>query len=116
MEDRFSQQLKKGVLELLVMELLCDKPSYGYELLMQLREKSDGRFLLKEGTLYPILYRLEDEGLITAKWSQGEGRNMPKKIYEATPKGTEEHQRRRELWLGFRSCVDGFLAGGKEND
>lgn len=116
MEDRFSQQLKKGVLELLVMELLCDKPSYGYELLVQLREKSDGRFLLKEGTLYPILYRLEDEGLIEAKWSQGEGRNMPKKIYQATQRGIEEHRRRRELWLGFRSCVDGFLAGGKEND
>ena len=115
MEDRFLQQLKKGVLELLVLELLCSKPSYGYELLVALREKSEGLFSLKEGTLYPILYRLEDEGLIRAAWSQGEGRTMPKKIYEATPRGLEENTRRLALWHGFKCCVDDILTGGHEN-
>ena len=115
MEDKFLQQMKKGVLELVVLELLCAKPSYGYELLVALREKSDGLFALKEGTLYPILYRLEDEGLIRAAWSQGEGRSMPKKIYEATPLGLEAHMRRRALWQEFRSSVDSILTGGQEN-
>ena len=115
MEDRFSQQLKKGVLEMLVLELLCRKPSYGYELLVELRCRSEGLFSLKEGTLYPILYRLEDEGLIRAAWSQGEGRSMPKKIYEATPRGVEEHTRRRERWQSFKCCVDDILTGGREN-
>ena len=61
MEDKFSQQLKKGVLEMLVLKLVCDGPTYGYQLLTRLKEESGGRFTLKEGTLYPILYRLEDE-------------------------------------------------------
>ena len=115
MEDRYLQQLKKGVLELLVLELLCRKPAYGYELLVALREQSEGLFALKEGTLYPILYRLEDEGLIRANWSPGEGRTMPKKIYEATPRGREEQLRRRELWQGFKYRVDCILTGGKKN-
>jgi len=116
MEERFLQQLKKGVLELLVLELLCRKPSYGYELLVALRDRSGGLFALKEGTLYPILYRLEDEGLIQVAWSPGEGRSMPKKIYEATALGTKVLERRKELWQVFKRQVDSTLAGGQENE
>lgn len=114
MENRFSQQLKKGVLEMLVLGLICRKETYGYELLTVLKERSDGRFALKEGTLYPILYRLEDEGLIRAKWSQGEGRVAPKKMYEATPAGREENERRRLVWQEFTGTVHAFLEGEKE--
>ena len=53
--------------------------------------------------------------LIRAAWSQGEGRTMPKKIYEATPRGLEEHTRRLALWHGFKCCVDDILTGGHEN-
>ena len=71
MEDRYLQQLKKGVLEMLVLRLICRKPAYGYELLNRLKTDSDGLFTLKEGTLYPILYRLEDDGMIQASWTTG---------------------------------------------
>lgn len=47
MEDRFAQQLKKGVLEMLVLKLICEKPAYGYELLSELKKSSQGRFCLK---------------------------------------------------------------------
>jgi len=114
MEDRFTQQLKKGVLEMLVLQLICQKPTYGYELLTILKDRSSGRFALKEGTLYPILYRLEDEGLIQAKWSQGEGRIAPKKMYEAIAAGVEENRRRQAVWQDFTQTVTGFLEGEKE--
>ena len=114
MEDRFSQQLKKGVLEMLVLKLICEAPNYGYELLNRLKERSRLLFQLKEGTLYPILYRLEDDGLIAAKWSQGEGRVAPKKIYEATETGREENMRRQLLWKEFEATVNGFFNGGTE--
>ena len=112
MEDRFSQQLKKGVLEMLVLQLVCEKPSYGYELLSRLRERSGGRFALKEGTLYPILYRLEDDGMIAARWSQGEGRVAPKKIYEATEAGRSENIRRYTIWVEFVETVNRFMPEG----
>ena len=112
MEDKFSQQLKKGVLEMLVLKLICQQPTYGYELLSRLKEESGGAFALKEGTLYPILYRLEDDGMIVAKWSQGEGRVAPKKMYEATEQGILENHRRQRLWQDFSQTVNRFLTGG----
>ena len=115
MEDRFTQQLKKGILEMLVLMLVCREPTYGYALQNQLKELSHGRFVLKEGTLYPILYRLEDEGLIAARWSQGQGRIAPKKLYEATDKGKEENIRRHQLWQEFQTTVNSFLKEALRN-
>ena len=107
MEDRFLQQMKKGVLEMLVLEAVCEGQTYGYALLGKLKERSGGLFALKEGTLYPILYRLEDDGFITASWSTGEGRTAPKKIYPATESGCREAKRRRGLWGEFSRIVAG---------
>ena len=97
---------------MLVLELLCRRPAYGYELLSLLRDRSGGLFCLKEGTLYPILYRLEDEGLIEASWSQGEGRSTPKKIYAPTPMGRQENEQRKALWQSFSHTIDVFLQEG----
>lgn len=109
MEDKFSQQLKKGVLELLVLKLICTGPTYGYELQRRLKEESGGLFQLKEGTLYPILYRLEDDGMIISGWQQGEGRAAPKKIYTPTDLGREENARRKQVWKDFSKTVDALI-------
>ena len=111
MEDKFLQQMKKGVLELLVLQRVCTRPAYGYELLTHLKDCSDGLFALKEGTLYPILYRLEDDGLIESSWTAGEGRAAPKKVYSPTAQGREELVRRKELWGSFAATVDTILKG-----
>lgn len=114
MEDRFLQQLKKGVLEMLVLETICRQSTYGYQLLSDLKNRSQGLFSLKEGTLYPILYRLEDEGMILSSWQQGEGRTAPKKIYSATEKGMQENARRKGMWKTFSTTVDDYFTGGDE--
>ena len=108
MEDRFQQQLKKGVLEMLVLSTICRKATYGYELMAELKNQSNDLFTLKEGTLYPILYRLEDDGLIESSWSSGEGRAAPKKMYAATEKGCLESKRRFQVWQTFSKTVNGF--------
>ena len=108
MEDRLLQQLKKGVLEMLVLEIICQAPTYGYELMARLKERSGDLFTLKEGTLYPILYRLEDDGMITANWSQGTGKTAPKKIYTATEQGQAERSRRHGVWQAFYHTVNRF--------
>ena len=113
MDDRFLQQLKKGVLEMLVLETICKGRTYGYELMTGLKASSNGMFALKEGTLYPILYRLEDEELIQSSWSQGEGRVAPKKMYTATEKGKQERLRRWQIWGAFASSVDAFCEEGE---
>lgn len=114
MEERFLQQLKKGVLEMLVLQMVCAKPAYGYELLSQLKARSDGLFTLKEGTLYPILYRLEDDGMICSAWQQESGRSAPKKVYTATDKGRAARRHQTELWQSFVQTVEQFQKGGTE--
>lgn len=108
MDDRLLQQLKKGVLEMLVLEIICQEQTYGYELMTKLKIRSGDLFTLKEGTLYPILYRLEDEGMILSSWSQGEGKTAPKKMYTATEKGQQERKRRFQVWNNFYRTVNGF--------
>lgn len=112
MDDRFLQQLKKGVLELLVLDAVCRGSTYGYELLTGLKARSEELFTLKEGTLYPILYRLEDDGLIESSWSEPEGRATPKKMYTATAAGREERRRRWQIWGAFVDAVNGFYQEG----
>lgn len=108
MEDRLLQQLKKGVLEMLVLEIICQQPTYGYELMSKLKVRSGDLFTLKEGTLYPILYRLEDDGMIASLWSQGEGKSAPKKMYTATESGQQERKRRYSVWTDFYHTVNSF--------
>ena len=114
LEDRFLQQLKKGVLEMLVLEAICEGPTYGYALLTHLKEQTSGLFALKEGTLYPILYRLEDDGLIVSNWSAPEGRTAPKKMYAATEAGRIARQERAQIWHLFANTVSTYLKKGSE--
>lgn len=116
---RFAQQLKKGVLEMLVLELLAQKPGHGYQLLLRLKESG---LTLKEGTLYPILYRLEDEGCISSAWqAEGEGgppsaRPKPRKVYTVTDKGRRVLEAQWQTWRQFAGCVERFAHGRGAKD
>lgn len=114
LEDRFLQQLKKGVLEMLVLETICAGPTYGYALLTHLKEQTSGLFALKEGTLYPILYRLEDDKLIVSNWSTPEGRTAPKKMYTATEAGYNARRERAQIWHDFADTVSTYIENGSE--
>lgn len=111
--DRFAQQLKKGTLEMVVLALVAEKASYGYELLGRLAQRGGEEFRLKEGTLYPVLYRLEDDGLIQAEWQAGEGRAAPKKYYAVTKEGRERLVEWRAFWVVFCGSVDGLMASAQ---
>lgn len=67
MNDKYERQMKKGVLDMLVLKLLESEPKYGYQIIQEMKEKSEDVFSLKDGTLYPILYRLEDDGLVVSR-------------------------------------------------
>ena len=110
MNPKYEQQMKKGVLEMLVLKLLSEKEKYGYQLISELKEKSDGMFLLKEGTLYPILYRLEDEELVVSRWSEPQGKEVSRKYYAVTKKGEETLVQLGELWAGFATQVSNIMS------
>ncbi|WP_300712818.1 PadR family transcriptional regulator [uncultured Acetatifactor sp.] len=109
MKPKYEQQMKKGVLEMLVLQLLTEKEKYGYQLICELKEKSGGMFLLKEGTLYPILYRMEGDGLVVSRWSQPKGKEVSKKYYQLEEEGRDTLEELKELWQTFSGNVDSIL-------
>lgn len=86
--NEVGKQLKKGVIEILMLELLSEEKMYGYQLIQELDIRSGGVFRMKEGTLYPVLYRLEDSRFIESYWEQdSERRSVPRKYYRITSDG-----------------------------
>lgn len=111
MNDKYERQMKKGVLDMLVLKLLSDEQKYGYQLIQELREKSGDVFSLKEGTLYPILYRLEDEQLVESKWCEPEAKQLPRKYYVITEKGRQALSEIHQIWRQITSGADDIMEG-----
>ena len=80
-----SQTLGRRLNELLVLSLLRRGPMHGYQVSVEVEERSGGFFTLGHGTLYPILHRLEEDGLIRGSWSKKQGRR--RKVYALTRTG-----------------------------
>ena len=111
------RELKRGTLEMMLLHILAEEPTYGYELLSRLNERSGGRFETKEGTLYPVLYRLEEAGLVVPEWEQP-ARGVPRKIYRLTEAGQERLGELTAAWKSFSDAIDAVLTGtepAKEN-
>jgi len=97
----------RGHLETMVLAVLERGQAHGYEVLQRFEEAGCGALKLKEGTLYPALYRLEESGLIKGAWeSGGENRRGPRRRnYRLTAKGKRELARRRDSWRNFVAVV-----------
>ena len=85
-KERRITQLRKGILELAVMGVLYHERHYGYSLVRVLTES--GSISLKEGTVYPILARLDRDGLVRSQWMQSD-QGPPRKYYELTSSGRQ---------------------------
>jgi PadR family transcriptional regulator, regulatory protein PadR len=97
----------KGHLDALVLAVLADEPLHGYAVIGALRRRSEGAFELAEGTLYPVLHRLEADGLLASSWSEAAGRR--RRVYRLTRNGQQALARRREEWSSFVRAVDAVL-------
>ncbi len=112
MNPKYERQLKKGVLEILVLRLLAEEEKYGYQMLNELGDKSRSMFAVKEGTLYPILYRLEEDGLVASRWREPKGKEISRKYYAITAQGREALEELRKLWFDFEEQVSEILGKG----
>ena len=94
---RFDRELLKGTTETLVLAILDEAPSHGYELVQRLRKQSRGLFEMGEGTLYPLLYKLEAKHWIVGKWQVGREQRR-RRVYRITPRGRRQLAQRAEQW------------------
>ncbi|MGC8642909.1 MAG: PadR family transcriptional regulator [Isosphaeraceae bacterium] len=99
--------LQGSTLEMLVLEVIAQGPSYGYEIAQTVAGRSNGTFEMKEGSLYPALHRLERQKLLRAFWREADGRR--RKYYELTDLGKKELVTRKQSWLRFAAGINGVL-------
>ena len=98
----------KGHLDALVLATFADGPAHGYAVIEELRSRSEGAFDLAEGTVYPVLHRLEADGLLASSWSTAAGRR--RRVYRLTRRGRAVLAQRRGEWKEFARAVEAVLA------
>jgi PadR family transcriptional regulator, regulatory protein PadR len=103
----------RGALTICVLAIVAEQETYGYAIGRQL----DGAGLgsVKGGTLYPILTRLEQDGLITSRWQAGEG-GPGRKYFAATPAGMAALRQLSGDWITFTGRVTALLRTGRRHD
>lgn len=101
-------ELLKGTLATLVLNLLAENGRmYGYELTQVVKERTQGRIVLKEGSLYPMLHKLLDEGMITAE-EEYVGKRV-RRYYNITPTGKTKAAQQVNYVLQFFEMMQGLL-------
>ena len=94
---KISKQALDGNVETFLMAILESEPNYGYAIVKELNTRAEGMLKMGEGTIYPVLHRLEEKKLISATWRTAEnGRN--RKYYHITPKGKKALSINYQQW------------------
>lgn len=106
----WTAELKKGSIQLCLLALLSREPTYGFQILRELREMSDGFFDLKEGTLYPALRRLEERGFVESRWEE-RASGAPRKYYRLTKRGRTALSEATKVWRRMTAGTDRILEG-----
>jgi DNA-binding PadR family transcriptional regulator len=103
----------RGHLENLILSALERGEAHGFEIWKRLETAGSGALQLKEGSLYPALYRLEAAGLVRAAWESGasERRGPRRRVYHLTRKGTRRLDEARAEWQQFVVVIGGILGG-----
>lgn len=109
-DNKYIQQFKKGSFEMILLCLIDKKETYGYEIITELNETGGKIFgYAKEGTIYPMLYRLQDAGLVQCRLAPSQANGGLKKYYSLTDKGRETMHELISFWHSYTVCVDSFI-------
>ena len=114
-DDRkgIGRELKRGSLELVVLHLLSLGEAYGYEIVTSLAERTNGSLEITDGTLYPVLYRLERAGYVAVRWETPQ-RGVPRKYYRLTKAGQAELGQLTHEWNTFATAMTRLLRQSPE--
>jgi PadR family transcriptional regulator PadR len=97
-------QLLKGTVPYLVLSVLKDGQLYGYEIAQLIRQRSGAQLAPSEGSLYPALHRLEQQGALVAEWREGD-RGPRRRYYQLTPLGGKLLAEASAQWEAFSSVI-----------
>lgn len=104
------REMLKGYIDIIILSMLYSRDLYGYELGKRVREQTQNRFEMKEGTLYLAFKRLEQNGLISSYWGD-ESVGGRRRYYSILPEGRAYVRARKAEWEQLKDIVDLFLKG-----
>jgi DNA-binding PadR family transcriptional regulator len=102
----------QGQLEGLILAVLGQRPLHGYAIASELRERSGGLLTVAEGTLYPVLHKLEQEGLIRSRWEVVNGRR--RRVYVSSPGAGRMVRERFESWKRLSGAIESVFVSSPE--
>lgn len=114
-DKKFSKELNAGIAALVLLSTMnaAEKAMYGYQIASMVGEDTQGEPLIKQGTLYPVLHSLEDNGLLKSE-VEPSVTGPPRRYYTITPQGREALGRWEKAWQRTRNFVDTMLSGDKK--
>ncbi|MFC1489651.1 PadR family transcriptional regulator [Candidatus Latescibacterota bacterium] len=98
------KELAGAATSMIILSVLAREPNYGYEIVKRANESSGDVFTWQEGTVYPVLRKLEKEGLLTSDWQEA-GASRKRKYYFITTAGREALAAGRKEWKGFYQLI-----------
>lgn len=105
-------QMRKGILEYCILSIIAGSEVYASDILASLK---DARLIVVEGTLYPLLTRLKNSGLLSYRWEESTG-GPPRKYYELTPEGEAFLKELDDTWADLVYAVDITRKDKKQSD
>ncbi|EKD79033.1 MAG: transcriptional regulator, PadR-like protein family [uncultured bacterium] len=105
---KINKELLKGSSDILLLKILADKPLYGYEIAKQIKQLSDDVLAMGEGTLYPLLHRLEQAKLLESFWQDANGRK--RKYYALTAQGKKILETKTAEWKAFTEAINSIVS------
>ena len=103
--EKVNAQMRKGVLELCVLSVISDQEVYTSDILSELK---DAQLLVVEGTVYPLLTRLKNDGILKYRWEESTS-GPPRKYYSLTEQGTEVLISLKDNWNQLNKSVQQLL-------
>jgi transcriptional regulator len=100
--------LLQGTLDMLILKAVSLGPLHGYGILLRIQQISRDQLEIQQGSLYPALYRLEDQGLIASEWGESENKRKAK-YYRLTAAGRRQLQAESEQWNRMTEIIAGIL-------
>ena len=107
-------ELLQGTLDLLILKAVSLGPLHGYGVLLRIQQISRDKLRIQQGSLYPALYRLEHQGLITSEWGESENRRKAK-YYRLTAAGRRRMTDEQAYWKRFSEAME-LVLGASPGD
>jgi len=107
-------EMLKGHLDMIVLAALAPGPAHGYAVIEEIKRRSAGAFDLPEGTIYPVLHRLEQGGLLAGRWVTADS-GRRRRVYELTRRGERALAAQRAVWKQFSDAIGSLFKGTGRN-